>query len=67
MDELVLILENIRKLIDKMSEDEVANFLDQDPEEILPCGSDHFEDLIAGAKEALGEWLVGGYRLYEGS
>jgi|GEM_PF-4924139 len=62
-----MILENIRKLIDKMSEDEVANLLDHDSEELLPSGSDHFEDLIAGAKEAIGEWLIEGYRLYEGS
>jgi len=51
LDRLVMILESIRRLIDKMSEDEIENF-DERVEEI---------------KLELGEWLIEDWRLYEGS
>ena len=51
MDKLATILENIRRLMAKIDDDEIKNF----------------DERVEAAKLELGEWFIEGYRLYEGS
>jgi hypothetical protein len=51
MDELVMILENIRRLMEKLDGDDIENF----------------DERLEAAKLELDGWLIEDYRLYEGS
>jgi len=51
MDELAKILESIRRLIDKMSEDEIESL----------------DERLEAIRLELGEWFIEDCRLYEGS